>query len=282
MAADETLEPGLHLVATPLGNLADLSPRAREVLSRANFLASESSSAAGHWLQLLKPESAPRVLSYREASREKDAANILQRLEAGHSVALISDAGTPTISDPGWHLVDLARRAGHPVWAVPGPCAAIQALALAGFPCRRFVFEGFLASSGKARREALQRIDQERAPVILYESPHRLLETLSDLARLSEPRPLYVGRELTKRFEESWRGQTDEAPAWWRERRVQGEFTLVLGPKADSQQVDPALPTETVEFVRSLKLPSKTSAAILKHFFPGASKKELYSRFTDG
>ena len=281
MLSEEALAPGLYLVATPLGNLGDLSPRARETLSRASFLASESSSAAGHWLQLLDPQPRPRVLSYREASRDKDAALILRRLEEGAAVALISDAGTPAISDPGWHLVDLARQAGHPVWAVPGPCAAVQALSLAGFPCRRFSFEGFLAASGKARREALARLNREESPVVLYESPHRLLETLGDLATL-DPRALFLGRELTKKFEEGWRGSTDAAVHAWREKRVQGEFTLVLGPRpAQAEEQMVKAPEESVSFVRSLGLPAKTSAAILKHFHPQLSKKELYGLFID-
>lgn len=280
MEADDALEPGLYLVATPLGNLGDLSPRAREVLSRACFLASESSSAAGRWLQMLEPVRKPRVLSYRDGSRDRDSARILELLAQGESVALISDAGTPTISDPGWQLVDQAREAGHPVWAVPGCCAAIVALTLAGFPSRRFRFEGFLPPSGRIRREAMARLDAEEAPVVLYESPHHLLQTLDEMAQQLRPRPLYVGRELTKKFEESWRGDTATAPEQWREKRVQGEFTLVLGPRPREEEAEATLPSETVEFLRSLALPSKTSAAILKHFFPSASKKELYALFS--
>lgn len=280
MEADEALEPGLYLVATPLGNLGDLSPRAREVISRACFLASESSSAAGRWLQILAPEPKPRVISYRDGSRERDAARILQLLGKGQSVALISDAGTPTISDPGWHLVDQAREAGFPVWAVPGCCAAIVALTLAGFPSRRFRFEGFLPPSRRLRREALARLEAEAAPVVFYESPHHLLETLGDLASHLTSRPLFLGRELTKKFEEGWRGDTATALAAWADKRIQGEFTLVLGPRPQSEEPDATLPAETVEFVRSLSLPSKTGAAILKHFFPAASKKELYALFS--
>ncbi len=280
MEADDALEPGLYLVATPLGNLGDLSPRAREVISRACFLASESSSAAGRWLQMLDPERKPRVLSYRDGSRDRDTARILELLAQGESVALISDAGTPTISDPGWHLVDQARQAGHPVWAIPGCCAAIVALTGAGFPSRRFRFEGFLPPSGRLRREALARLEAEEAPVVLYESPHHLLETLRDMAQYLTCRPLYLGRELTKKFEESWRGDTASAPEAWAEKRIQGEFTMVLGPRPQSDEPDTTLPKETVEFLRSLSLPSKTSAAILKHFFPSASKKELYALFS--
>lgn len=277
MDSEERLEPGLYLVATPLGTLGDLSPRAREVFSRALFWAAESSSSAGRWMQILDPPVRPRVLSYRDGSRDKDAAAILAKLREGASVVLFSDAGTPTISDPGWHLVDMVRDAELPVWAIPGPCAAITALTLAGFPARRFFFEGFLPASGRLRREALERIQSELAPVVLYESPHRLSETLEDLAKFPEERGLYVGRELTKKFEESWRGGIHEAAGVWREKRIQGEFTLVLGPRNLPEEEPSDLPQESLEFVRSLGLPTKTASAILKHFFPGASKKELYS-----
>ncbi len=279
--AEETLEPGLYLVATPLGTLSDLSPRAREVFSRALFWAAESSTSAGRWMQILDPPNRPRVLSYREASREKDAEKILAKLREGASVALFSDAGTPTISDPGWHLVDLVRQAELPVWSIPGPCAAITALTLAGFPTRRFVFEGFLPASGKLRREALERLQKEEAPVVLYESPHRLLDTLEDLGKFPEPRPLYIGRELTKKFEESWRGDTTLAAEVWRDKRIQGEFTLVLGPKAPQESSNGEVPQESLDLIRSLNLPTKTASAVLKHFFPGASKKELYALLSD-
>lgn len=276
----EMLKPGLYLVATPLGTLSDLSPRAREVLSRALFWAAESSASAGRWMQILDPPVRPRVLSYREASRDRDAQQILDKLGEGASVAFFCDAGTPTISDPGWHLVDLAHRAELPVWSIPGPCAAISALTLAGFPTRRFAFEGFLPASGRLRREALARLEGQEAPVVLYESPHRLLETLEDFTAFSRVRPLYVGRELSKKFEESWRGDTEHAAKAWREKRIQGEFTLVLGPLAPQEAGAPELPAHSLDFVRSLNLPTKTASALLHHFYPGLSKKELYARLS--
>lgn len=278
---EETLPPGLYLVATPLGNLGDLSLRAREVLSRASFWAAESRQSAWRWLEILKPPRRPHLLSYRDGAREADSEPILRCLEEGGTVALISDAGTPCLSDPGWHLVDLARQRGVPVWSLPGPCAAVLALTLAGFPCRRFLFEGFLPAAGKARREALARIAEQSAPVVLYESPHHLLATLSDLATLEE-RALYIGRELTKKFEESWRGTTGEALAAWRQREaIKGELTLVLGPRAAQiREVDGEVPEATLELVRSLGLPTKTARTLLLHFFPEADKKSLYQRLS--
>ncbi|MCA9777704.1 MAG: 16S rRNA (cytidine(1402)-2'-O)-methyltransferase [Candidatus Eremiobacteraeota bacterium] len=272
-------------MATPLGNLGDLSERAREVLSRASFIAGESSQAVMRWLEILKqhnPESwqRPGVLSYRESSREKDARRILGKLAEGQSVALISDAGTPGISDPGWYLVREARLQERPVWPVPGACAAVAALSVVPFPTRRFHFEGFLPHSGKQRRAALERVTGCYDTVVLYESPHRLTTTLQELAEACPERELFVTREMTKKFEEAWWGQAQTAPATWAEKTVKGEFTLVLGPQ-EEQTEDEVVSPQTVEFIRGLKLPAKTSAAIVRHFHPSISKKSLYGLFTN-
>lgn len=278
---DLGLASGLYVIATPLGNLGDLSPRAREVVSRASYWASESRAAAQRLKQVLSFELAGRrvgLLSYRESSRDGDAERILKLIDEGASVALMSDAGTPTISDPGWHLVDLVWERGYSVFGLPGPSAATLALSMAGFSARRYVFEGFLSTRNKERQEALKRIELECAPVVLYESPHRLLETLSFLSKL-QTRPLYIGRELTKLFEESWRGDTSIAPIVWKDKRVQGEFTLVLGPKA-GLEIEDRLPQDSIEFIRTLKLSTKTSSEILKHFYPLASKRQLYQAFS--
>lgn len=272
-------------MATPLGNLGDLSERAREVLSRASFIAGESSQAVLRWLEILKQHNdetwqRPGVLSYRESSREKDAEKILGKLAEGQSVALISDAGTPGISDPGWYLVREARLQERPVWPVPGACAAVAALSVVPFPTRRFHFEGFLPHSGKQRRAAVERVTACHDTVVLYESPHRLATTLKELAESCPERELFVAREMTKKFEEAWWGQTEAAPDAWAEKTVKGEFTLVLGPQ-EEQREDEVVPPQTVEFIRGLKLPAKTSAAIVRHFHPSISKKSLYGLFTN-
>ena len=272
-------------MATPLGNLGDLSERAREVLSRASFIAGESSQAVMRWLEILKQHNAenwqrPGVLSYRESSREKDTKTILGKLAEGHSVALISDAGTPGISDPGWYLVREVRLQSIPVWPIPGACAAVAALSVAPFPTRRFHFEGFLPHSGKQRRVAVERVAACSDTVVLYESPHRLNSTLEELAESCPERELFVTREMTKKFEESWWGSAKDAPAAWAEKMVKGEFTLVLGPHEEESEEE-ALPPATVEFVRGLNLPAKTSAAIVRHFHPTLSKKSVYGLFTN-
>jgi 16S rRNA (cytidine1402-2'-O)-methyltransferase len=272
-----------------LGNLGDLSPRAREILSRASFIAGESTKVVLRWLEILGPGpegnsewKRPGVLTYRESSRDSDGRRILSKLQGGHSVALISDAGTPGVSDPGWQLVRDAREAGFGVWAVPGPCAAVAALSVSGFPSRRFSFEGFLPTSGRLRREALARLVGTSAPCLLYESPHRFLQTLQELANVCPQRELLVCREMTKKFEESWRGMVSEAPLAWSEKLVKGEFTLVLGPKEEVADLEAdEVPEETLALVKALGLPTKSATRLLKHFFPKASKKELYRHLTN-
>lgn len=237
--------------------------------------------ASRRWRQILADELGPvppYALRYREASRQADLATILKVLSEGASVALMSDAGTPTISDPGWQLVDKVRLEGYPVVAVPGPCAAIVALSLSGFACRRFSFEGFLPQTPSLKREALARMELTDVPVIVYESPHRLLASLADLTNL-EPRPLFIGRELTKKFEESWRGDTLSAASAWASKTIRGEFTLVLGPKPTLVLESDEPPDETIDFVRSLNLPAKTSASIVKHFFPQCPRRVAYGFF---
>ena len=283
---ESSLDAGVYVVATPLGNLGDLSYRAREILSRASFLAAENIAVGRRWLEILGKEQAPNwkrphLLSYRESSRESDARKILELLETSESVALVSDAGTPGVSDPGWHLVDEVRQAGFPVWAIPGSCAAVAALSISGFPSRRFSFEGFLPPSGRHRREALERLSECANPCILYESPHKFLKTLDDLAELFPERELFVSREMTKKFEESWRGTLAEARLVWPDKTVKGEFTLVLGPRtSESRLEDTEIPLESLEFMRELRLPTKSATAILKHFFPKASKKAIYKELS--
>lgn len=275
----------LYLVATPLGNLSDLSPRAREVLSRACFIAGESKGVARRWLEILKPEEGewvrPGLLTYREASRDRDGRLILERLRQGRTIALISDAGTPAVSDPGWHLVDQAREEGIEVVAIPGPCAAVMALTVAGFPTRRFQFEGFLPSTGRLRREVLESFDRVKTPIVIYESPHRVLETLQDFTSLKE-RPLLVARELTKMYEESWRGSSRVAAEVWKARTVKGEFTLVLGPLAEVEEEEPQLDSDSLALVKGMGLPAKQATELLKHFYPAVSKKTIYRALHSG
>lgn len=279
------MDVALYVVATPLGNLGDLSPRARETLSRASFLAVESRDVGKRWLEILKPETGdwqrPRLLSYRESSRERDSEVVLGHLRDGFSVALISDAGTPAVSDPGWELVDLVRQEDLPVIAIPGPCAAIQALSMAGLPSRYFHFEGFLPASGSKRQTRLRKLKSERSSCLLYESPHRLLDTLKDLELHCPDRTLLVARELTKKFEESWRGSTSNAAVDWKDKVIKGEFSLVLGPIEEKSSESTEVSSESLDFMVSLGLPTKTATAVLKHFYPEANKKQIYQALVE-
>jgi 16S rRNA (cytidine1402-2'-O)-methyltransferase len=194
----------LYVVATPIGNLGDLSARAREVLLACDLVAAEDTR---HSDQLLQSAGiAKRTLSAHEHNEAQRAAEILAALDAGKTVALISDAGTPLISDPGFRIVQAAARAGHEVRAVPGPCAAIAALSIAGLPTDRFVFEGFLPARAAARAARLQELASDSRTLVFYEAPHRLQETLAQMSEtLGSRREAAVAREITKAFETVYR-----------------------------------------------------------------------------
>jgi 16S rRNA (cytidine1402-2'-O)-methyltransferase len=218
-------EPTLWLVATPIGNLADLPPRAVEVLSAVGLVCCEDTRRTGRLLQHagIRAERLAVANEHTEASR---VGEVLAMLGAGRDVAVVTDAGTPGISDPGERLVRAAIDAGHRVAAVPGPAAALVALTISGLPTARFVFEGFLPRSGRQRQQRLAEVAAERRTVVLYEAPHRVVRTLADLAdACGVDRPIAVCRELTKLYEEVVRG--DLGSIYIGEPR--GEYVLVLG-----------------------------------------------------
>ena len=217
----------LYLVPTPIGNLGDLSDRVRETLSAADFIAAEDTRVSLRLLNhlgLKKP-----LVSYYEHNRAESGPRILARLLDGETCALVSDAGTPAISDPGQDLVALCFDAGVPVRAVPGPCAAITALAASGLPTGRFTFEGFLSTAPKSRREHLDSLRGERRTMIFYEAPHKLVRTLSDFVSVFGPeRRISLCRELTKLHEEILRTTLGEAAAYYETQTPRGEFVLIL------------------------------------------------------
>ena len=217
----------LYLVATPIGNLGDLSPRAAETLAGADFIAAEDTRVTmkllSH-LELRKP-----MVSYHQHNRASAGPAILSRLLAGESCALVTDAGTPAISDPGEELVARCGEAGIPVCAIPGPCALVTALAVSGQPTGRFTFEGFLAMNKKNRRAHLESLQGEERTMIFYEAPHKLAATLRDLAdTFGADRPLTLCRELTKLHEETRRTTLAQAVEYYRENEPRGEFVLVV------------------------------------------------------
>ena len=231
----------LYLVPTPIGNLGDISKRARETLENADFIAAEDTRVTlkllNH-LELKKP-----LVSYYEHNKSFKGEKILDRILAGETCALVSDAGSPAISDPGEDLVKQCAAAGIPVCAIPGPCAAITALSISGQATGRFCFEGFLSTAKKSRREHLDSLKNETRTMIFYEAPHKLLATLTDMAEVfGEDRPISLCRELTKLHEEVVRTTLGQAVARYTQSPPKGEFVLVVaGAPAEKQ----ALPSET-------------------------------------
>ena len=218
----------LYLVPTPIGNLGDISRRCAETLAAADFIAAEDTRVSlkllNH-LEIKKP-----LVSYHEHNKKESGPRILERLLAGESCALVTDAGCPAISDPGEDLVRLCAEAGVPVCALPGPCAAITALSVSALPTGRFAFEGFLPAQKKERKARLEALKTEERTLIFYEAPHHLRGTLEDLLGAFGPeRPLSLCRELTKLHEEVLRLKLGEAVAYYAANEPRGEYVLVLG-----------------------------------------------------
>lgn len=233
----------LVLVGTPIGNLGDLSPRAADVLAGADVVCCEDTRRTGKLLALAGIGRRPFVV-LNEHSEEREVPRVVERIERGQRVALVSDAGMPAISDPGERLVAAVVAAGLAVEVVPGPSAAVAALVVSGLPAGRFVFEGFLPRKGPARRQRLAAAAAEPRTTVLYEAPHRLARTLADLVEVcGEERRVAVAREITKLHEQVWRGTLAGAVAWVAEREPPGEIVLVLqgapvaGPPGDADIV---------------------------------------------
>ena len=273
----------LFVVATPIGNLQDLSPRAAECLRDADLLLAEDTRHTRRLLDACGIARSGALESLHEHNERQRVPALLARLEHGDSLAVVTDAGTPLLSDPGAALVSAAVRAGHAVIAVPGPCAAIAALSIAGLPTERFAFEGFLPAKTGARREVLGRLVDEPRTLVFYEAPHRLVETLRDLAEtFGEEREAAVARELTKRFETTYRGTLAELA-----RRstsdvdmTRGELVvLVAGAPAPSDAAVAQASREAERVLRALlaELPV-SQAARLAAELTGRSRSELYTR----
>lgn len=270
------MPPGtLYVVATPIGNLADAAPRALETLRRADVVVCEDTRTTR---TLLARHGIERATLALHAHNERAAsAQLLAELQAGRSVALVSDAGTPGVSDPGALLVEAAHRAGLRVVPVPGPSAAVAAYSAAGFAADRFLFAGFLPPKASARRQALEALDVPW-PLILYEAPHRVRACLQDLlVRFGGEREIVIARELTKKFEEVARLPLAAAPAWLEANahRQQGEFVLVLAPGAPARPDAGA--AQRVLDVLLETLPA-SEAAKLAARITGAPRNALYRR----
>jgi 16S rRNA (cytidine1402-2'-O)-methyltransferase len=267
-------------VATPIGNLGDLSPRGRDALRDADLLLAEDTRHTAQLLGACGIERPPGTLeSLHEHNERERVPRVLARLAAGASVALTSDAGTPLVSDPGLLLVREALRAGVPVVVVPGPCAAVAALSVSGLPSATFAFEGFLPAKAAARRRVLQELAGETRTLVFYEAPHRLRDALGDLAEcLGHERPAAVLRELTKRFESSYRGTLAElaARAATDEDMNRGEIVIVVQGAAARCTQDEAAAEQVLRELLA-ELPA-SQAARLAARITGRARKELYER----
>lgn len=267
----------LYLVATPIGNLGDFSPRAVETLETADFIAAEDTRVSVKLLnhfQIKKP-----LVSYHQHNHVTAGRAILERLLAGESCALVTDAGTPAISDPGEDLVRLCAENGVEVLSIPGCCAAVNALAVSGLPTGRFTFEGFLSVNKKARREHLTSLLEEERTMIFHEAPHKLLNTLEDLSAAFGPdRPVALCRELTKLHEETIRTTLGQALERYRETAPKGEFVLVVAGRPPRQEAA-VTAEEAVERVLALRDQGMRlkDAARQVAADTGLSKNELYA-----
>ena len=269
----KSLPPGLHIVATPIGNLGDLSPRAAETLRNADRILVEDTRVTAKLLAHIAAK--VPMTRYDDHSSEAERERIVGRLSE-EAVALVSDAGTPLISDPGYKLVRAARAAGHAVHTVPGPSAAVAALTLAGLPTDRFLFLGFLPAKAKARSDAIAEVASIRATLVLYESGPRLGATLAALSEQLGEREAAVAREISKLHEECVTGTLAELAGCYADAAPKGEIVIVVGPpreeaKASDDQLDAAL-----DEALSRLSPSRAAAEVADKL--GVPRKRAYAR----
>jgi 16S rRNA (cytidine1402-2'-O)-methyltransferase len=268
----QNLPFGLHIVATPIGNLGDLSPRAAETLRNADHILAEDTRVTAKLLAHIGAK--VPMTRYDDHSSEKERDRIIARL-GEEAIALVSDAGTPLISDPGFKLVRAVRLAGHPIHTVPGPSAAIAALTLSGLPTDRFLFLGFLPSKAKARKDAIAEIEAVRATLILYESGPRLADTLAALSSQLGARDAAIAREITKYHEECVTGSLEELADRYAGAEPKGEIVIVVGlPCEMSDPSDEQLQSAIDEALARLS-PSRAAAEVARML--GVPRKRAYS-----
>ncbi|MFS2221239.1 16S rRNA (cytidine(1402)-2'-O)-methyltransferase [Pantoea sp. B65] len=266
----------LYIVPTPIGNLGDITQRALTVLTSVDLIAAEDTRHTGLLLQHFAINA--RLFALHDHNEQQKTEQLLAKLQEGQSIALVSDAGTPLINDPGYHLVRRCREAGIRVVPLPGACAAITALSAAGLPSDRFCYEGFLPAKSKGRCDTLRALQQEPRTLIFYESTHRLLDSMQDIATvLGADRYVVLAREITKTWESIQGAPIGELLAWVKEdeNRRKGEMVLII--EGYKQQADDALPAEALRTLALLQaeLPLKKAAAITAEIH-GLKKNALY------
>jgi 16S rRNA (cytidine1402-2'-O)-methyltransferase len=273
VSAPQRLAPGLYIVATPIGNLADLTARAADVLARVDAIAVEDSRVTAKLLRHIGAR--VPMLPYHDHNGDRVRPGLVARM-AREAIALVSDAGTPLISDPGYKLVRDARAAGANIVTLPGPCAAVAALTLAGLPTDRFLFLGFLPSKAKARADAIEEVAKIRASLVLYESGPRLAATLTALGEGLGDRDAAVAREISKAYEECVTGTLGELAARYADAPPKGEIVIVVGPPGEAAapaeaDVD-ALLAEALTRLSAAKAAGEVAKAM------GLRKNDLYDR----
>ena len=268
----KSLPAGLYIVATPIGNLGDITVRAADVLARCDAVACEDTRVTRKLIQhlgLAKP-----LWRYDDHASDEDRARLLETMQ-GEAVALVSDAGTPLVSDPGYRLVRDARAAGVPVTSLPGPSAPIVALTLAGLPSDRFLFAGFLPPKDKARRDTLAELAGVRATLVFFETAPRLAKSLAAIAEALPGRQVAVARELTKLHEECRTGSAGELIAHYAAHPPRGEIVLLVGPPVEQAADAGHADTLLLEALMTEK-PSQAAALVAKA--TGLDRKQLYAR----
>lgn len=267
------LPPGLYIVATPIGNLSDLSPRASEVLAKADLIAVEDSRVTAkllHHIGVKRP-----MTPYHDHNAERVRPQLLERMRQG-AVALVSDAGTPLISDPGYKLVRDARAAGIPVTTIPGPCAVVAALTLAGLPTDRFLFLGFLPPKGGAKAAAIAEVAAVRATLVLYESGPRLAATLTALQAGLGDREAGVAREISKKFEETVTGTLSELAERYAEAPPKGEIVVVVAPPGEAEAAGEEEVDEALREAMGRLSASRAAAEVAERL--GVPRRQAYER----
>src|SRR3982751_706022 len=270
---DERLSPGLHVVATPIGNLGDLSPRAADTLKRADRILVEDTRVTAKLLAHIAAK--VPMTRYDDRSSETERDRIVARLE-DEAIALVSDAGTPLISDPGYKLVRAARAAGHAVHTVPGPSALVAALTLAGLPTDRFLFLGFLPAKAKARSDAIAEIANVRATLVFYESGPRLADTLTALAGGLGEREAAVAREITKLHEECVTGTLADLASRFGASPPKGEIVIVVAPPGQAAEASDAEIDRALDDALQRLSPSRAAAEVAELL--NIPRKRAYAR----
>jgi 16S rRNA (cytidine1402-2'-O)-methyltransferase len=271
----ETIAPGLYVVATPIGNLGDITIRALATLAAADTVLCEDTRTSGKLMERFAIKA--KLLPYHEHNAQKVRPAILERLKQGATIALISDAGMPLVSDPGYRLVKEAAEQGIPVTVCPGPSAVLTGLALSGLPTDRFTFAGFMPQKQGERRKLFAEFEKIRSTLVVFESPHRIIDTLRDLETALPNRAIAVTRELTKLHEEVLRGTASEIAETLSARpSVKGEITLIIGPPGEEEAVsDDVLDHAIAQAVDTMPA-SKAASEIAKRF--NLNRSDIYQR----